>query len=225
MNEERKTIPGLEVEYIGKKDPIKFISGVLHWPCWNGYLEEDVGFSKREKRLFTGEIGLTVDGGVNADGSLNISPGQVHAYWFLVDQPQKMKDVVLNGLVQDFPRLLEEEYMYYDIEEGGFPPLSQIVPGYDFKEYISLDAVRILGMEKEDSAYVHWLFSCSWDIEHGFIMVTHKDRVIEIGQDDDPWKLYKDNGTYEQEMAAFQSLTFPAPYSWKKKWWQFWKKY
>ena len=225
MNNVRQGIPGLQVNRIGKKNGIKIIGGVLDWPGWNGYLEEDVGFSKREKRIFTGQVALTVDGGINGDGSLNIAPEQVNAYWYLMDQQQEMKSVVLNGLAHHFPRLLDNDYKYYDIEGGGFPPLSEIVPGYDFKAFIRLDTISIMEIYKKDSAYVQWSFSCTWDEEHGFQIITHKDRIIDIGQDYDLWKIYKDNGTYQQVMASYKPSTNPAPYSWKKKWWQFWKKY
>ena len=133
MNNQKQTIPGLQVKLIGKKNPLKVIHKVVEWPGWNGYLEENVGFSKREKRVFTGRIEITVNGGFNPDGSFNISPEQVNAYWHLVENEEKMRSVVLEGLVQHFPRLLADDYEYYDLEEGGFPPLSEIVPGYDFK--------------------------------------------------------------------------------------------
>lgn len=225
MNNEKQTIPDLQVKLIGKKNPIKVIYGVLQWPEWNGYLQENVGFSKRQKRPSTGYIEITVEGGVNPDGSLDTSPEQVNAYWYLIDHTQKMKSVVLEGLVHHFPRLLADDYEYYDVEEGGFPPISEIVPGYNFKAFIRLDSIDIMDIVKEDSAYVNWVFSCTWDEEHGFQIITHKDRIIDIGQEYDLWEIEKDNGTYDENEAAYKPMAGPAPYSWKKKWWQFWKKY
>jgi hypothetical protein len=135
-----------------------------------------------------------------------------------------MKSVVLDGLVHHFPRLLADDYEHYDVEEGGFPPLSQIVPGYEFKPFIRLDSIDIMNITKDDSAYVNWMFSCSWDEEHGFQIITHKDRVIDIGQEYDPWEIDKDNGTYDENSPAYKPSTITTPFPRKKNWWQFWKK-
>jgi hypothetical protein len=226
MNSETRSIPNVKVNSIGsKKNRIQVISGFVDLPCWDGYfLEERTIYSKEEKRIKGGRIGLGVDGGINPDGSTVFSNGQVAAYFYIVEHQETIKQVILEKLVSDFPYLLANDYQYYDHEEGGFPPLSEVVPGFDFKDYIGPSSISIMEIEKEDAAYTTWYFGCRWDPEHGFQMIMHKDRVIDLGQDTDIWKVFQDNGTYEQEVEVYKTSTTPPPFSWKKKkWWQFWK--
>lgn len=50
-----------------------------------------------------------------------------------------------------------------------------------FKSLIGLSAVHLLHISKEGTAYVGYEFGCTWDDEHGLGVMTHKDRIIEIG--------------------------------------------
>jgi hypothetical protein len=224
MND-RNHIPGLRIEWLSRRQNIRQISGLLQLPGWNGYFLDGERKPGRATDLqLTGEIPLIVDGGIREDERLDISPGQVAAYWYLVDQQQHLQQAILDGLLAAFPELLQTEYQYYDIEEGGFPPQAALVPGFDFRGFIRPRSVSIMELEKEDMAYLHWSFYCSWDEEHGFQLITWKDEVVDIGQDHDPWKIYRHNGTYEEEMKNYTEGNHPVPFSWKKKkWWQFWK--
>jgi hypothetical protein len=56
---------------------------------------------------------------------------------------------------------------------------------------------------RDDEAYITWQFRCWWDIEHGFQVITHADRVIEIAPETDIWNIYKDNGTHEQALKEY----------------------
>ena len=226
MNSETNSIPNVEVKSAGsKRNPFKIITGYIELPGWDGYfLSEPTIYSKEEKRVTGGRVGLQVDGGIKPDGSMDFSKEQVAAYWYLVENKEAVKKAILEGLVCYFPYLLSNDYEYYDQEEGGFPPPSAIIPGFDFKDYIGPTSVSIEEHEKEDAAYTTWHFNCRWDPEHGFQVSMHKDRIIDIGQERDIYKIFKDNGTYEQEIAAYQPTNNPPPFVWKKKkLWQFWK--
>jgi hypothetical protein len=226
MSNERQHIPGLKIERIGSvTSPTKLIRGAIQLPCWDGYFLEDETYYKKKAKVITGgQITLMVDGEITPDEKINCDPKQVNTYWYLVEQQEHVKQEILRALVNDFPRLLEEDYKYYDIEEGGFPPLSDIIAGFDFKNYIGPNTVSIGEELKDDAAYVTWYFSCRWDPEHGFQVVTHKDRIIDIAQDADPWKVSKDNGTYTEEMAQASKNAGPMPFAQKKKkWLEFWK--
>lgn len=226
MSNERQHIPGLQIERVGsKKHPTKLIQGTIQLPCWDGYyLQEETYYKKQAKVITGGQITLRVDGVITPDEKFKCDPEQVNTYWYLVEQQDHVKQAILQALVNDFPRLLKEDYEYYDIEEGGFPPLSDIIPGFDFKNYIGPSTINVGEDFKDDAAYVTWQFKCRWDPEHGFEIVTHKDRIIDIAQEADTDKISKDNGTYAEEMEQSIGNTGPEPYSWKKKkWWQFWK--
>ncbi|QHS56587.1 hypothetical protein GWR56_13920 [Mucilaginibacter sp. 14171R-50] len=72
---------------------------------------------------------------------------------------------------------------------------------------------------KDEVAYIKWHFRCRWDPEHGFEVITHKDRVIDIGPEADVFKINQDNGTYqESDELKYREWEVPK----KKKWQQFW---
>ena len=56
--------------------------------------------------------------------------------------------------------------------------------------------------------------------EHGFEVITHKDRTIDISPDADIFKIYKDNDTYEEVEKELMNKEWKLPK--RKKWWQFW---
>jgi hypothetical protein len=225
MNNERQNIPGLQIKRFGdRKNPTKLVQGIIQLSSWDGYYLDEDFYKKKIKRVTDGQITLSVDAEITRDEKINCDPEQVNTYWYLVEQQEHVKQQILQALVNDFPSLLEEDYKSYDIEEGGFPPLSDIVSGFDFKNYIGPNTISIGEEFKDDAAYVTWYFNCRWDPEHGFQVVTHNDRIIDIAQDADPWKVSKDNGTYTEEMAQRSKNAGPEPFAWKKKkWWQFWK--
>ncbi len=139
---------------------------------------------------------------------------QVNTYWYLGEQQEHVKPEILQALVNSFPRLLAEDYKCYDIEAGGSPPLSDVIPGFDFKNYIVPDTISIGEEFKDDAAYVTWYFNCRWEPEHGFQVVTHKERIIDIAKDADSWKVSKDNGTYEEEMVEQNKNIGLRPSAW-----------
>ena len=227
MNSETNSIPNVEVKSSGgKKNGIQLITGYVDLPDWDGYfLNEGTIYSKEEKRINGGRVELQVDGAINPDGSVDFSKEQVAAYWYLVEHQETIKRIILENMVNNFDLFDPFGDHKSDEQEGGYPRPSQLVTGFDFKDYIGPTSISIDENEKDDAAYTTWYFNCRWDPEHGFQVIMHKDRIIDMGQDPDIDKVYKDNGTYEQVMAAYKPANNPRPFAWKKKWWQFWKKY
>ena len=224
MNIEKKGIPNLQIENIGsKKKPLNVIRGLIELPCWNDYYLYDDSYKlKKEKVVTGGRIELWVDGEITLDKSLQFTPEQINAYHYLVEHQDNIKLSILQSLKQEFPRLLSDEYASWDHEASFFPRLTDLTPSFDFKDYIGPESISIGEDVKDGIAYISWRFRCRWDIEHGLDIVTHKARVIEIAPEADPWKIYKDNGTYEQEMKAYNNkLPEYRPVK-KKQWWKFW---
>jgi hypothetical protein len=218
-------IPNLQIENIGNgKKPLFVIKGFIELPCWNGYyLYDDTYKLKKDKVVTGGRIDLWVDGEIALDNNLLFSEDQINAYFFLVEHQESVKRSILQSLQQQFPRLLADEYASWDQEDPNLPQLADPTHEFDFKEYIGPESIHIGKDIKEGSAYVTWRFRCRWDIEHGLDIVTHKERVIEIAPEADPWKIYKDNGTYEQVRKEYKEPMSVAGPPEKKKWWQFWQ--
>jgi hypothetical protein len=62
----------------------------------------------------------------------------------------------------------------------------------ELKRLIGLSTVHISDVEKEGVAYVGFEFGCTWEEEHGLGVMTHRDRIIEVGDAEtafDAWGL------------------------------------
>ena len=222
MSKDSNTIPNIQVQHIGTgKKPHSVIKGFVELPCWNGYYLYDESYAlKKNKTVTNGAIELWVDGMVNKDGTFFIDPEQINSYIYLVENQEGIKHAILNALKKELPLLMETEYASWDLEEEWFPKLADLTPEFDFKNYIGPESITIGEDVKDGIAYITWRFRCRWDIEHGLDIITHKERVIEIAPEADPWKISKDNGTYEEEQKEFANKVWKLPK--KKKWWQFW---
>ena len=219
---EANKIPNIHIENIGTaKKPIHVIKGFIELPCWTGYfLAEKPNYLIKTKVVTDGRIDLRVDGQIRAEKSIHIDREQINAYFFLVENQEGIKQAILEELKKEFPRLLSDEYPSWDLENGSFPKLSDLTPDFDFKNYIGPSSITIGEDIKDDVAYIKWHFQCLWDPEHGFEVITHKDRVIDVSPDADIFKINKDNNTYEELEKELENKVWKAPK--KKKWWQFW---
>ncbi|ANE50901.1 hypothetical protein SY85_10695 [Flavisolibacter tropicus] len=224
MSNVMNSIPNMQAENIGSKlKPLYMIKGFIELPCWNGYYLNDEAYKGREDRVITGgRIVQFVDGEIAPDKSLHFSAEQINAYTYLMKHQEDIKHSIVQGLKREFPRLLSDEYASWEQEAPHFPKLSEEREDFDFQDYIGPESISISEDSKDEVAYINWQFRCRWDIEHGFQVVTHKDRVIEIGPDVDIWNIYKDNGTYEQELKAYNDRVSVSCPRKQKKWWQFW---
>jgi hypothetical protein len=217
------SIPNIQLENVGTgSKPQKAIKGIVELPCWTDYfLVEEPNYLTKTRVVKNGRIELWVDGEINADGSFHIDPEQAHAYNYLVEHQDNIRTAIIQTLKTEFPHLLQNEYGSWDHEEGGFPKPSELTSEFDFKNYIGPSSITIAEDKKDEFAYITWHFKCRWDPEHGFEVITHKDRVIDISQEADIFKIYKDNDTYEEVEKELKNKVWKLPK--KKKWWQFWK--
>lgn len=218
---ENNKIPHIQIVNIRTGNrPQKVIKGFVELPCWTDYfLVEKPNHVFKSRVVKNGHIELWVNGEIRPDG-FSIDPEQTNAYFHLVEQQVTIKNAIVQELKQSLPRMLEEEYAAWDHDEGGFPRLSDLTPAFDFKKYIGPASIIIEEDKKEETAYVKWHFQCLWDPEHGFEVITHKNNVIDISQEADMVKIYKDNGTYEEVEKELTNNVWKVPK--KKKWWQFW---
>lgn len=219
---EADKIPNIQIENVGtKRKPHQAIKGFIELPCWTGYfLVEEPNYLIKTKVVTDGRIELWVDGEIRADKSFYIDQEQVNSYFYLVENQERIKHSILEELRKDFPRLLNNEYASWDHEDGSLPRLSDLTPDFDFKSYIGPASISILEDIKDDAAYIKWHFQCLWDPEHGFEVITHKDRVIDLSPDADIFKINKDNNTYVELEKELKNKVWKVPK--EKKWWQFW---
>lgn len=223
MNTDRSRIPDVHLEKIGgQKNAQPVIKGWVALPCWNGYYLYDDSYKLvKEKVVTNGRIPLWVDGLATETNDLIFSEEQTKAYWYLVDRQDTIQQAMLEALQTAFPRLLAEEYSSWDQDDEAFPKLTETNLQNRFRDFIGPESISIGEDVKDGMAYLTWRFRCRWDIEHGLDFITHQERVIDIAPEADPWKISKDNGTYEQEWEAYHNRPVPERRK-KKNWWQFW---
>src|SRR5688572_27565369 len=105
MNIETSGIPNLHLEKSGnKKNPFYTL--------------------KKNKVVTNGRIELWIEHDMATDGSFYIPQEQVNAYFYLVENQERMKQSILEALKKQFPRLLSDEYASWDHEDPGMPRLS-----------------------------------------------------------------------------------------------------
>ena len=215
-------IPNIYLVNIGTgKKPHNAIKGFIKLPCWTGYfLTEKPNYLIKTNVITDGRIDFWVDGEIKADKSFHIDREQINSYFFLVENQERIKHSILEELKKEFPRLLSDEYASWDHEDGNLPRLSDLTSDFDFKNYIGPASISIGEDIKDDVAYIKWHFQCLWDPEHGFEVITHKDRVIDLSPDADIFKINKDNNTYEELEKELKNKVWKVPR--KKRWWQFW---
>lgn len=183
---------------------------------WDGYMLDPY----RNDDQATGWSGVGIVNSKEDGEGFGASPEQHAAYFHLLDHQEEIRQLIIGVLKQLFPKLLADEYASYDTMSDMFPPLSALVEGFDFRNYIGPASINIEKDVKDGLAYLTWHFHCTWDAEHGFDVITHGDRLIELAPQADLLKINEDNGTYHSSDTFSDELNFK--FGEKKKWWRFW---
>lgn len=219
------SIPGLEVYTVGSgKYAIKNLEGPIILPCWSGFQSRiEAAGIPADPHPSGGHARITL-GGDMISGHPAIQPIHINAYQYLLKHQHEIQERILMALLKEYRRL-QDMYCYSDkIAAALMPNVSEI---QQFKKLIGLSAVHLLNVGKDDIAYVGYEFGCTWDREFGLGVMTHKDRIIEIGdastafltwiadRDRDP-KAAKSDSVF---IALEEEEIFLPP---KKPWWKFW---
>ena len=178
MDNLSEKIPNLEMKtYCGENYEFKSIEGSIKLTAWSGYQSRQGAYASVDQEQSDGSARLQVGGDMVIDNP-EITREHINAYNFLTQYQDKIKDAILASLLTQY-KDLQEQYGY-DPEEAAsiMPDVNNIS---QFKSLIGLSTVHLLNVSKDDTAYVGYQFGCTWDDEHGLGVMTHKDRVIEIG--------------------------------------------
>ena len=96
---------------------------------------------------------------------------------YLQNNQSEILESILTALMKVYPEW-QQRFNYSKEDKPDFmPDVTQIK---DFTDLISLQTVYITSVYKDNIPYIGYLFSCSWDSEHGLGVMTHKTRIIEI---------------------------------------------
>jgi hypothetical protein len=164
---------------------------------WNGYFWEGQvtlatwrGFQTRRGPYAGVSAPQPSDGTVRLSfltpDNEEVSPSaeQIEAYRYLLANEKCITDVVLAALFAAYPQWREEYEDAYS-DDGDFdeimPPLQQ---AGQLRALIGLGPIHILSEARDGVAYVGFELGCVWEEEHGLGVMTHQDRVLEVGQAD-----------------------------------------
>ncbi len=178
---------------------------------WRGriHLEAWKGFAKREQladEFMSFRFSAPPDGGFALDvtparirqGRLKPTRAQARAFQHLLENQREFRDIVLRGIFSVYADGREKYYGGTISSDGGktyqtgwqlpdlLPPenMSKLSNAVDLVRIISPCAVQVLAKEIEGLTRIGFAFDCKWDPEHGLGVLTHKERVIEVGQAD-----------------------------------------
>lgn len=213
-------IPGIEIKKVGtRRYSYEVVQTTIVLEAWEGY------FRKRwENGREITDDKVTLDFG---DYNRNISRdwrAQINAYHHLIENQYEIRDNILKSLAGEVGKMT----MYLDPDDWFVPNVTpETIDDFNFKPFVGPIGISFDEEEsKDDFSYLDWHFLCSWDEEHGFAVTTHKERVIHIDQDTDPWKIYEDNGTLAEKQKEYDELAKNAkplePQKPQKPWWKFW---
>lgn len=98
-----------------------------------------------------------------------------------------VRDAILAAVFAEYPKFREDYLDCFDDEEGeDFADIAAGVPevssSHGLRSLMGLGNVFILDVFRDGMAYVGFEFGCEWESEHGLGVMTHGDRVIDIGQ-------------------------------------------
>ncbi|QEC42464.1 DUF6985 domain-containing protein [Pseudobacter ginsenosidimutans] len=218
------SIPGLEVFTVGSgKYAIKNLEGPITLPCWSGFQSRlDASGITGDSYSADGQARITL-GGDMISGHPAIQPIHINAYQYLLNHQHEVQERILMALLTEYKRL-QDMYCYSEkLAAALMPNVNEI---QQFKKLIGLSAVHLLNVSKDDIAYVGYEFSCTWDREFGLGVMTHKDRIIEIGDASTAFLTWiadrdRDPETANSDsifIALEEELLLPS----KRPWWKFW---
>jgi hypothetical protein len=214
-----QNIPNLRWrKYGSRKSPIEVIEGTVRLEAWDGFQT----FRREDgRKIEDGTVKL--DFGGTAPGIERDWEPEIRAYRFLMDNQHAIRDSILRALAEGWEEFKETYYL----DPSDDPDVPDITPAnrdaFDLRPFIGPQSISFHEETKDGMSYLEWFLNCTWDPEHGLSAITHQSRVIDLDRGEtDIWKIFTDNGTYEQQMLDYEDR---AKHSRPKKpnpWWKFW---
>lgn len=97
---------------------------------------------------------------------------------YIIDNQHSILNIILNDLFKNFHKI-KETYQCDDCNSQDYMPDIEEIE--TLKYLIHPRSIHILNIEKDNLCYVGFEFNCEWDEEHGYGVMTHKQRIIETG--------------------------------------------
>jgi hypothetical protein len=115
-------------------------------------------------------------------------PKHKKALDYLQRNQVKILKNILSSLLIKYPDL-QKTYNYSKKEKKERMPDLKNIKG--FAKLLSPSVFYVTSVYKNNVPYIGFSFSCSWDSEHGLGVMTHKDRVVDIGDDEMSFDIHR----------------------------------
>lgn len=153
-------------------------SGEVVLPSWAGFQPRRGSYgSVSAEAKSDGTVSLSV-----APEDLNLpthpNPEQSRAFQLLLDSEATVSESVLNAIYSNYSGM-RRSYGYDEEEAKEIMP--EIKSAKQLRRLIGLSSIHILDVAKDGIAYIGFEFGCTWDEEHGLGVMTHRERVVEVG--------------------------------------------
>ena len=157
--------------------------GSARLPAWAGFLSCRGAYGSSDSQTPSdGTASLSV---TPHDPTVSRSPSeaQCRAFQYQLDAGAEVVASVLHALRPYYDTLRPRWQAAYGAEVVArmMPPISD--PS-DFRRLIGLHQIHVHPWLRGDMSYVGLEFGCSWDAEHGFGVMLHGSRVVDIGSAD-----------------------------------------
>jgi hypothetical protein len=150
-------------------------------PAWTGFQARQGGYgSVSSPKPSTGAARLRVQSPGKKAGPKPPSAEQAAAYRYLLGHEEAVRDAVLRANFAAYPGW-KADIDFGDEADASMPDIDR---PEQLKHLVGLFAVHLLKVAKGGAAYVGFEFGCTWDEEHGLGALTHRRRVVEVGQAD-----------------------------------------
>jgi hypothetical protein len=165
----------IELPILTKDDDI-FI-GKVNLKAWSGFISSKWFLLPKnsESEDCDGIVKITLH--CKSDNVESPSEFQNRALVYLIENQEEMQAKIITALITEFPKIAKN-CDYLDSKDNELPIVTELV---QLKKLIGLSTIHINDKEKDGIAYVGYQFRCVWDGEHGLGIMTHRDRIIEIG--------------------------------------------
>lgn len=151
---------------------------------WTEYGYEGEITLEHWEEIFKLTKSITIEIGADKvmhDEDKEITQEHILAYQFILDNQKDILIAIFEELLKVYPKW-QDDYGYDEDDKAEFMPYINTIE--DLYRLIKPIGIHIICQSKESISYVGYEFDCTWDDEHGFGAMLHKDRIVEIGQAD-----------------------------------------
>lgn len=122
---------------------------------------------------------LTIELNIGGDKKVDkLEMRHKEAYEYILYHQSELLGNIMSSLLSEYSKM-QDEYGYDDDEIDEYMPNVNSI--HEFCKLMRPKRIYILDVEKDTLSYIGFSFSCSWDDEHGYGVMMHKNRVIKMG--------------------------------------------